>query len=644
MLRSGRAPSHRFAWVLAVAAGPALAGGQVPSVPAGYVPDAACRACHREVYDAYQHVGMAKSFSRPRTDRLIEDFSTGYYHKPSERHYRVEQRDDELYFIRFQLDPNGGEINRVELRIDWILGSGHTSRTYLYQTDSGELYQLPIAWYSQTSRWAMAPGFEAADHLGLTRRVRRECMFCHNAYPGPVDDADGAAAGGYWSGNRYPTNLPEGTGCQRCHGPGADHIRLGVAGVEAWEIRSAIVNPARLDPKLAADVCYSCHLQPSVALVGIRRFNRPVYSFRPGEPLHDYLVSVDVEERDRDKADRFEINHHPYRLGQSACFLRSEGRLGCTTCHDPHRKVAPAERIAHYRAACQSCHEPDACGLDHGAGGPEAAAAATSPDDCTACHMPRRRTQDVIEVVMTDHKIRRRPGGPELVAPIAKREPALVGVTLLHPKTAPSGARGEVYRAAATARVAPTRDAIEHLRRELPKAGIQSSIPHLDLAAALLKSQRWADVPDALAPVLSTEADHPLALEWLGTARVRTGAVEEGIQLLRRALAGNAERPETHFNLALFLLQQERTADAEAELERALELRPNLAAAWYYLGHIRHGRGELETAVDAFKQALAIDPSFGRAYTGIVRSLTAAGRSGEADRYLAHGRAVARSP
>ncbi|MBW3549201.1 MAG: hypothetical protein KY452_13855, partial [Actinobacteria bacterium] len=72
----------------------------------------------------------------------------------------------------------------VEQPVDWVLGSGHTSRTYLYATPGGELYQLPLAWYSQDGgHWAMAPGFDRPDHVGLLRPVRRECMFCHNAYP-----------------------------------------------------------------------------------------------------------------------------------------------------------------------------------------------------------------------------------------------------------------------------------------------------------------------------------------------------------------------------------------------------------------------------------------------------------------------------
>src|SRR5437773_390563 len=40
-------------------------------------------------------------------------------------------------------------------------------------------------------------------------------------------------------------------GCERCHGPGSDHA--------SRPARTNIVNPARLDPMAAVDVCVQCH-------------------------------------------------------------------------------------------------------------------------------------------------------------------------------------------------------------------------------------------------------------------------------------------------------------------------------------------------------------------------------------------------
>ncbi len=228
--------------------GYAVTGGTAP----GYVEDRVCASCHADLYRSYQDVAMAKSFYRPRTDNVIEDFDQGYTHEPSRRHYQMSWRDGRLIMRRYQLDADGEPINEIEQEVAWILGSGNHSRTYLVRTPGDELYQLPIAWYTQTQSWGMAPGFDRPDHLGLSRRVRRECMFCHNAYP----DAP-AGSDAYTAPQVYPRELPEGLGCQRCHGPGAEHSRVAMGEVVDFEeLYASIVNPGDLEPRLRDDVCH----------------------------------------------------------------------------------------------------------------------------------------------------------------------------------------------------------------------------------------------------------------------------------------------------------------------------------------------------------------------------------------------------
>src|SRR5258706_13907353 len=116
-------------------------------------------------------------------------------------------------------------------------------------------------------------------------------------------------------------------------------------------IHSTPVDPSRLDARRRNDVCYECHMQPTVALPGLRRYGRDIYSFRPGSPLADYMVQLDVVESAVPRSERFEINHHPYRLEQSRCFRESEGKLSCLSCHYPPRKIPERQGAAHDRAA-----------------------------------------------------------------------------------------------------------------------------------------------------------------------------------------------------------------------------------------------------------------------------------------------------
>ncbi|HUP63060.1 MAG TPA: tetratricopeptide repeat protein [Thermoanaerobaculia bacterium] len=563
--------------------------------PAGYADDTLCGECHREHAASYRHVGMAQSFYRPRPANLIEDFDAPpYFHEKSRQYFEMRRRGEDIVFRRWQRDESGAPVNVFEQIVDWILGSGHHARTYVYRAPGGELYQLPVNWYSATREWRMAPGYDRADHDGVTRRVRHECMFCHNAYPAVAKEPYS-----YWRSQTFPEELPVGIGCQRCHGPGARHAALALTG-DVAKTRASIVNPARLDARRRNDVCYECHMQPAVELFGVRRFDRDIYSFRPGQLLNDYSPVLDVTDRDLSRADRFEINHHPYRLEQSKCFTASAGALSCLTCHNPHRKVSASDRAAHYRAACMTCH----------------AKPHHATRDCTTCHMPVRRTQDVIHAVMTDHFIRRTPGGAELLAPIEEREADPVRVEFLYPDGAPTGAAGELLLLVPLVRARGGADgaAVRRLEQLIAEVKPKEVEPYFDLAMGQLRQRRFADLEKTTKTILERAPGDPRALEWLGVARAgQTGRRGEAIRLLEEALRRDPNRPDTEFNLGLFLAGDGRTREAITHYERALALRPNLTAAWIRLGEAQRECGDEAAARESFARALAIDPSNARA-------------------------------
>jgi len=544
----------------------------------GYADDASCARCHADRAETYQYVGMAQSFYRPRADKFIEDFAAQpYFHPKSKQYFEIRRRDDALVFRRWQLDASGARINVFEQKIDWILGSGNHSRTYLYATPGGELYQLPLAWYSATREWRMAPGYDRADHDGVTRRVRHECMFCHNAYANVS-----ASPYSYWRSQTFPTDLPQGIGCQRCHGPGAKHVELANANGDRAAIRKSIVNPARLGTKLRNDICYECHMQPTVLISGMRKFGRDIYSFRPGQKLDEYAQRIDLDEDVMPRDQRFEINHHPYRLEQSKCFIASEGRLSCLTCHDPHKKITDA---AHYRKACMSCH----------------ATPHRVNEDCTSCHMPRRRPQDVVHTVMTDHFIRRNAGGPELLAMREEREPSITRID-----------SGDVlYDTVAYVRATAGADLSSVLKLEQILAQRKPSEvePYLDLASAQFRQRRWKELASTCAFVLSKDPKQELALEWQALARLaltrdRAPAI---------AVLSKLERPEAIFNAGVLLAESGRVVDAIAYYERAIAARPNMAAAWFRLGEAKRASGDVEGAKAAYRRTLEIDPTHVRA-------------------------------
>lgn len=493
---------------------------------------------------------MAQSMRRPRADVLIEDFKNGhFFHKASQTHFEMEWKNGTLLFRRYQIDANGRRVNALEQPVDWIVGSGHRSRVYLYRTPSGALFELPIAWYTQEKAWGMAPGFDRADNDGVTRVVRRECLFCHNAYPDVPAGSDA-----HWSPQVFPAALPEGTGCQRCHGPGAAHVRTAMTGGDDAQVRAAIVNPAKLAPKLRDAVCAQCHLQPAVAMIGPRRFDRGDYSFRPGEALDDYMHHVDIDEVGRTRDQRFEINHHFYRLQQSACFIK--GGITCITCHDPHQPLATDPRLARVNTTCLGCHQRHE----------------KATDDCVSCHMPRRRTQDVVRVVMTDHRIQRRPPLGDLLAPLAEHDPEITDVQFL------DRVDRDVYRAVTVLRVMPqTKAAASLLLRKIDS--VSSPTPRFDLVSALLQQRQYKTALDVLRGFKDAVSTDVRLRDWRGVARLGIGETEDALADLRAAAEASPDIPDFQLNLGAVLHQLHRDDEALAPLTRAIELRPNFVAA-----------------------------------------------------------------
>ena len=113
---------------------------------------------------------------------------------------------------------------------------------------------------------------------------------------------------------------------------------------------------------------------------------------------------------------------------------------------------------------------------------------------------------------------------------------------------------------------------------------------------------------------------------------------------LLEALERGPERPEARYNLGVFLTRYGRPGEALPHLERAVELRPNMAPAWLYLGEVQVELDRPDDAVRSYRRALALEPAFGRAYLALGRLLMGQDRRAEALRLWRHGAEHAQEP
>jgi predicted CXXCH cytochrome family protein len=392
----------------------------VASMP-NYVDPKLCAGCHANIWATYRFTGMARSFYRPSSANTIEDYTrqNTFYHRISDSYFTMLLRDGRYYQRRHQIGFGGKETNVEEKEIHYVMGSGNHVRTYLHRTSRNTLVELPLAWYAEKGGyWAMNPGYDRADHQGFRRKVSYDCMFCHNGYP----EKDSIVPQ-FGKEPVFSARLPEGIDCQRCHGPGGKHVSVAQAPGSATEtIRGTIVNPARLSPDREMEVCMQCHLETTSFPLpnSIQRYERAPFSYHPGEPLANFILYFD-HAPGKGHDDKFEIAHAVYRLRRSACFQKSNGQMRCTTCHNPHDIPRGEQARQHYIKVCRQCHD--------------AHPTKQVATDCLDCHMPKRRTEDVVHAVMTDHYIQRHKPTRNLLAEITERHET--GANAYHGEVAP---------------------------------------------------------------------------------------------------------------------------------------------------------------------------------------------------------------
>lgn len=549
-----------------------------------YVDAQLCAACHSKIAESYAKTGMGRSFSLSRSP-----IETRYFHEPSSTWYAMVSRDGKTYQRRWRIGVAGKEIDVQELQVDYVMGSGNHARTYLHRTARGSLIELPLGWYPEDGgTWAMSPGYDRKYTLPPAT-IAYECMGCHNAYP---EIPKGHNEPG--SEPLYAGALPEGIDCQRCHGPGANHVRAAQSDGPAEAVRAAIVNPARLPRERQMEVCMQCHLETTSLLLphSIQKFGRGPSSYQPGEPLGNFMLFFDHAPGSKYQDD-FEIAHSAYRLRKSQCFLKSANKLTCTTCHDPHDIPRGAETAAHYNKICGDCH---GSAVRHEV----AAGKHTAESGCVGCHMTKRRTQDVVRVVMTDHLIQRRPPAGDLLAAIPEREE--FDANQYHGEVVPYyPAKGVSALYAAVAQVTQ-------------KSNLAKGLPQL---AALIAQQKPA------APEFYVE---------LGQAWLSAGKPANAIAPLEEAARGEPNSPVAALSLAEALAQAHQPARAVEVLKNAAKLTPDDALLWYQLGLAESNAGKEAEAVAAFEKAVALDPYLAEPHNSLAEALAGAGDMGRAEK------------
>ena len=139
----------------------------------------------------------------------------------------------------------------AEFPVAYQIGAGKIGYTYMVRIGD-YLYESPASWYRQHG-WDTSPGYERMSSPDFDRLIDSACLFCH-ADNGKFIGSDG---------RRFSGVALNPIGCDRCHGPGDDHIRQPSA--------KNIVNPSKLPQRARDSICEQCHLEGETPLAESRQ-------------------------------------------------------------------------------------------------------------------------------------------------------------------------------------------------------------------------------------------------------------------------------------------------------------------------------------------------------------------------------------
>jgi tetratricopeptide (TPR) repeat protein len=655
-----------------------------PRVPApDYVGGAACASCHAKEHEAWKGSHHDRAMAGVSDATVLGNFANARF-----AHAGVAS----TFFKRdgkFFVNTEGPDGKLADFEIKYTFGFTPLQQ-YLVEFPGGRLQALGIAWDARPKsqggqRWfhlypdrKLEPG-DPLHWTGIDQTWNYQCADCHSTNLRKNYDE---------KTNTYATKWTDiNVTCEACHGPGSNHVawakkdgdwkRYDGAGKgltialderrgASWAIDPQTGNAARSKPRESSreiEACARCHARRGQFTDAWQAGDRFADGYR-ASLIEAGLYYDDGQIRD-------EVYNYASLLESR---MHAKG-VTCSDCHDPHTQKLRAPG----NAVCGPCHSPakyDAASHHHHAQGSKGA-------ECAACHMPT--TTYMVVDPRHDHSFRipRPDRTVSLGIPNAcnkchvdrKPEWAADAVKKWYPQPKPGfqsfaeafavADRGAPGAQSGLVKVAEDRQqsaiarasAIRRLGRylspaTLPTVGAALDDPDGLVRAAAASALSGADTGTRV-KLLPRLLGDPIREVRMEAARSLAGEPESGLSPADRAKLANAldeyvaaerfvaDRPEGRANLGNLNASQGNYEDAIAAYRDALALDPTYVQAALNLADLYRSRGLEEEADKTIREALKRDPRSAPAHFALGLSLTRQKRTGDALKELAEAVKIA---
>jgi hypothetical protein len=322
-----------------------------------------CRQCHEEIYNDYLATAHKNTSSPANSKNVKGSFEEGKNSFVFNFYDGVvmQDLDSGLYQVNF--------MNRKfdkAYRFDIVVGSATRGQSYLYWNDD-RLFQLPISYFTNTDSWSNSPGY-ADDAAYFGRAIGSQCVGCHASHAEVIPDNKSRF-------ERFDKdNIIYGVNCERCHGPGGNHVEL-FSKNPNYIGANLIVNAKNLSQRQQLDACGVCHSSITKDLKNALYFKTGDTLYRHASIVNDTSMSLDVH------GNQYGL------LQQSMCFVKS-AKMTCSTCHDPHKQERSDFNV--YSQRCMNCHTEKNTDFSNMVAG---VSKEVVMQNCIDCHMPNKESK-----------------------------------------------------------------------------------------------------------------------------------------------------------------------------------------------------------------------------------------------------------
>jgi hypothetical protein len=357
------------AFMFVPASAPAAEESSQPLKRNAYVGDESCRSCHQGQTTNYHRTAHYFTSQLATTNSIIGKFGPGSnILETADTNLFFEMQATEAgHFQKAVRTVSPSRVGHRTERFDIVIGSGRKGQTYAFWKGD-QLYQLPVSYWTELNEWVNSPGYP--DGVAIFERpISPRCLECH-----ATTFVSLATASNHFD----KASLVLGMTCEKCHGPGGEHVALFQSKPPPKPPAAmAIINPAKFSRERQIDVCALCHGGGGEPIA-------PSLSFVPGDVLGNFLQFPE-----RDPGSHVDVHGSQVVLMEKSRCFQSTNTMTCSTCHDVH---TPQRDPAAFASKCLACHKVESCGIFPKEGH-------VIDRQCVVCHMPLQETSLIISKV-----------------------------------------------------------------------------------------------------------------------------------------------------------------------------------------------------------------------------------------------------